>query len=250
MANELLYMPGIGTRFYYSAAAGSASLDVVGSDSWTSALEDGRGALALSGGTAFNFSIPGMSGSHTIEYWIKLTGWANTGTSHQWGYIGSRNLSYELWRPKAVSGTNNINMQLDFETADPEDTTVSLSSQNDFIHVAEVFDTSDSNYQLKMYVNGTKVKQHYFNMPWANALVIGGHIDTYGATAPADGFTGKISDVLVTSGVKYTDTFTPARPSLDLDGFTKGGNPIKNFTAPEINYLEIGGVPYKIAVAS
>lgn len=251
MANELLYVPGIGTRFYYDATkAGSITLTEVGSGSFTSALENGRGAIAFNG-KALKFDISyGMQNSRTIEYWMTLTGWNNTGTSHQWGYMTSHNTSFVKWLPKPASGTNNFNMQLDFGDGDPEDTTVSLSSQTDPIHVAQVFDTSDSNYQLKMYINGTKVKEHYYHNPYTTTVVIGGSVSAYNSSSLTDAFTGKISDFLVTDGAKYTSNFTPARPTLDLSGFSKGGNPLENFTAPEINYLEIGGVPYKIAVAS
>lgn len=47
-----------------------------------------------------------------------------------------------------------------------------------------------------------------------------------------------------------TKKLTPARETVDTSTLTKGGNPMKNFAAPEINYLEIGGIPYKIVVAS
>lgn len=252
MANELLYFPGIGTRFFYAAAStGTVTLNEIGSASWSSALEDGHPTFTLAGATGFQFTIGnGMTGSHTIEYWMKLSGWNNTGTSHQCGYIGSRSVGYELWRPKPIVSSNNVNMQLDFDYPDPEDTTVAFSNQTDFVHVAEVFDTSDSNYQLKMYVNGTKVKEHYFQMPWANTVMIGGSISSYGATALADAFTGKISEVLVSSGAKYTSNFTPARYTVDTSAMTKGGSSARNFDAPEISYLEVGGIPYKIVAAS
>lgn len=47
-----------------------------------------------------------------------------------------------------------------------------------------------------------------------------------------------------------TKKLTPARETVDTSTLTKGGNPMKNFAAPEMNYLEIGGIPYKIVVAS
>ena len=251
MANELLYVPGIGSRYYYNATtAGTVTLNQIGSGSFSSALENGHPTITFNG-KAFQFSIgSGMSGSHTIEYWLTLTGWSNTGTSHQWGYINNHNVIYELWRPKPISATNNINFQLDFETSDPEDTNVTLADQTTPVHVAEVFDTSDSNYQLKLYVNGAKVKQHYFNMPWANTIVLGGSVASYGATTLADAFTGKISEFLVSTGAKYTADFTPARATVDKSALTKAGNPVENFTAPEISYLEVDDIPYKIVVAS
>lgn len=252
MANELLYVPGIGSRYYYNATtAGTVTLDKIGSGSFSSAVENGHPTITFNG-KAFQFSIgSGMSGSHTIEYWMTLTGWSNTGTSHQWGYIGSRSVSCEVWRPKPISATNNVNFQLDFlPYTDPEDTSVTLADQTTPVHVAEVFDTSDSNYQLKLYVNGTKVKEHYFQMPWANTIVLGGSVDAYGATALADAFTGKISEFLVSTGAKYTANFTPARYTVDKSALTKAGNPVENFTAPEISYLEVDDIPYKIVVAS
>lgn len=250
MANELLYVPGVGSRYYYNQTAGAVSLDKIGSG-WTSALESGRPAISFNGASAFKFTFgSGMTGSHTIEYWLKLDGWNNSGTSHQWGYISSYNASYELWRPKTVAGTNNVNFQLDFQYNEPEDTAVTLPDQSSWVHVAEVYDTSDSNYQLKLYVNGTKIKEHYFQMAWANTLLLGGSIASASDTAVADGLTGKISDLIVTSGVKYTGTFTPARETVDTSSMTKAGNPIENFTAPEISYLEVEGIPYKIVVAS
>lgn len=251
MANELLYVPGVGTRYYYNAtAAGTVTLTEMGSGTLTSAIENGYPTMTF-GGKALKFSIGnGMQNSRTIEYWMTLTGWNNTGTSHQWGYFGSRSVGFVKWLPKPITGTNNFNMQLDFGDGDPEDTTVSLTSQSDIVHVAQVFDTSDSNYQLKMYINGTKVKEHYYHNPWTNVILIGGSIAETDDTTLTDAFTGKISDFLVTDGAKYTANFTPARPNLKLANFSKGGNPIQGFTAPEMNYLEIGGIPYKIAVAS
>ena len=251
MANEILFVPGIGSRYYYNPTlGGTVSLDKIGSGSFSSALENGHPVITFNG-KAFQFTIgSGMSASHTIEYWLSMPNWDNTGTAHQWGYVGSHNVSYELWRPKPVSGGNTVNFQLDFSYPDPEDTVVTLTDQTTPVHVAEVFDMSDSNYQLKLYVNGTKVKEHYFQMAWANTIVLGGSVDAYQATTLADYFKGKISELIVTSGVKYTANFTPARQTVDVSAMTKAGNPIENFTAPEINYLEIGGVPYKIAVAS
>ena len=251
MANELLYVPGIGSRYYYNATtAGTVTLNQIGSGSFSSAVENGHPTLTFNG-KAFQFTIgSGMSGSHTIEYWLSMPSWNNTGTSHQWGYIGSRSVSYELWRPKPASGTNNVNFQLDFEYPDPEDTSVTLADQTTPVHVAEVFDTSDSNYQLKLYVNGTKVKQHYFNLPWANTIVLGGSVSSYGATSLADAFTGKISEFLVSTGAKYTADFTPERATVDKSALTKAGNPVENFTAPEISYLEVDDIPYKIVAAS
>ena len=251
MANEILFVPGIGSRYYYNPTlGGTVSLDKIGSGSFTSALENGHPTITFNG-KAFQFTIGnGMSTSHTIEYWLSMPNWDNTGTAHQGGYVGSRNGSYELWRPKPVSGGNTVNFQLDFSYPDPEDTVVTLADQTTPVHVAEVFDMSDSNYQLKLYVNGTKVKEHYFQMSWANTIVLGGSVDAYQATALADYFKGKISELIVTSGVKYTANFTPARQTVDVSAMTKAGNPLENFTAPEINYLEVGGIPYKIAVAS
>ena len=226
MANELLYVPGVGTRYYYNAtAAGTVTMSELGSGTLTSALENGKPTMTFNG-KALKFLIGnGMQNSRTIEYWMTLSGWNNVGTSHQWGYFGSRSVSF-------------VN------------TSVSLSSQSDIIHVAQVFDTSDSNYQLKMHINGTKVKEHYYHNPWTNAVLIGGSIAETDDTTLTDYFTGKISDFLVTDGVKYSANFTPARPEVDLSTLAKGGNPIQGFTAPEMNYLEIDGIPYKIAVAS
>lgn len=251
MANEILFVPGIGSRYYYNPTlGGTVSLSKIGSGSFSSALENGHPTITFNG-KAFQFTIGnGMSTSHTIEYWLSMPNWDNTGTAHQWGYVSNHNVSYELWRPKPIIGGNTVNFQLDFSYPDPEDTVVTLTDQTTPVHVAEVFDMSDSNYQLKLYVNGTKVKEHYFQMGWANTVVIGGSVDAYQATALADYFKGKISELIVTSGVKYTANFTPARQTVDVSAMTKAGNPLENFTAPEINYLEVDGIPYKIAVAS
>lgn len=251
MANELLYVPGIGSRYYYNPTlAGTVYLDKIGNGSFSSAIENGHPTITFNG-KAFQFTIGnGMTGSHTIEYWMTLSGWNNAGTSHQWGHISSRNVSYELWRPKPIAGGNTVNMQLDFQYNEPEDTVITLPDQTSPVHVAEVYDQSDSNYQLKLYVNGTKVKEHYYYNAYTNTITLGGSVDAYGATALADAFTGKISELIVTSGVKYTANFTPTRQTVDTSAMTKDGNPVENFTAPEISYLEIGGIPYKIVAAS
>ncbi len=250
MANELLYVPGVGTRYYYNpTTAGTVTMTEIGSGTLTSALENGRPVMTF-GGKALKFSIGnGMQNSRTIEYWMTLSGWNNAGTSHQWGYLGSRSVGFVKWLPKPVTGTNNVNFQLDFGDGDPEDTVVTLPDQSSPVHVAQVFDTSDSNYQLKLYVNGTKVKEHYYHNPWTNVILIGGSIAETNDTTLTDAFTGKISDFLVTDSAKYTANFTPARPNVNLKSLSKGGNPIQGFTAPEMNYLEIDGIPYKIAVA-
>lgn len=255
MANEILYVPGIGTRYYYDPnIAGTPTLAEIGSGSHSSAIENGNPTFTFNG-KALQFSMPyvqsaGLNGSHTIEYWMTLTDWNNTGASHQYGYFGSHSVSFVKILPKPISGTNNINLQLDFGDGDPEDTTVTLPDQTSPIHLAHVFDTSDSNYQLKLFVNGTKVKEHYFHMPWGNTIMLGGSIASYGATALADSFSGKISDFLVSSGAKYTSTFTPARPTVNTGALSKAGNPINGFAAPEISYLEVADIPYKIVVAS
>ena len=249
MANELLYVPGVGTRYYYNpTTAGTVTMTEIGSGTLTSALENGRPVMTF-GGKALKFSIGnGMQNSRTIEYWMTLSGWNNAGTSHQWGYFGTYP-NFVKWLPKTVAGTNNITLQLAFPDSDPEDTVVTLPDQTSPVHVAQVFDTSDSNYQLKLYINGTKVKEHYLHNPWTNVILIGGSITAGNDTTLTDAFTGKISDFLVTDGAKYTANFTPARPNVNLKSLSKGGNPIQGFTAPEMNYLEIDGIPYKIAVA-
>ena len=82
MANEILFVPGIGSRYYYNPTlGGTVSLDKIGSGSFTSALENGHPTITFNG-KAFQFTIGnGMSTSHTIEYWLSMPNWDNTGTA-------------------------------------------------------------------------------------------------------------------------------------------------------------------------
>lgn len=248
MANELLYVPGIGTRYYY-ASNNNVTLTEIGSGTLTSALESNYPTMTFGGNKCLYFAFgSGISSTNlTIEYWMSMPSWNNTGTIHQWGHFSS---GYSLWRPIPASGSNNVNFQLDFSYPDPEDTVVALADQTTPVHVAEVYDRTDSNYQLKLYVNGTKVKEHYLNRIWDNAFVLGGSISSASATAPTDSYVGKISQVLISTTAKYTANFTPARYTVDTSSMLKAGNPVEGFTAPEISYLDVGGIPYKIVVAS
>lgn len=251
MANELLYVPGVGTRYFYDKnKLGAVLLAEIGASNWKSGLVDGHPCFTLSG-TAFKFTTgSAFTGSHTVEYWLKLDGWTNAGTTHLFG--NSRYNNFYGVAPAAVAGSNNISLKLyfDFDGSGDQTTTVTLPNQSGWVHIAAVYEYSASNYKVNLYVNGTKVAEHYLQLIGSMRLLFGGSITGDSDTTLHDAFIGKMANIIVTSGVKYTGNFTPARETVDTSTLTKGGNPMKNFAAPEINYLEIGGIPYKIAAAS
>ncbi len=251
MANELLYVPGVGTRYFYDKnKLGTVLLAEIGASNWNSGLVDGHPCFTLSG-TAFKFTTGNaFTGSHTVEYWLKLDDWTNAGTTHFFG--NSRYNNFYGVAPAAVTGSNNISLKLyfDFDGSGDQTTTVTLPNQSGWVHIAAVYEYSASNYKVNLYVNGTKVAEHYLQLIGSMRLLFGGSITGDSDTTLHDAFIGKMANIIVTSGVKYTGNFTPARETVDTSTLTKGGNPMKNFAAPEINYLEIGGIPYKIVVAS
>lgn len=249
MANEILYVPGVGTRYFYNKnTLGTVSLTEIGSSNWTSQLVDGHPCFTLSG-TAFKFTTgSAFTGSHTVEYWINLDGWTNAGTTHLFG--NSRYNNFYGVAPAVVSGGNNISLKLyfDFEGSGDQTTTVTLPSQSGWVHIAAVYEYSASNYKVNLYVNGTKVAEHYLQLMGSMRLLFGGSITDDSDTALNDAFVGKMANIIVTSGLKYTETFTPAWDEVDVSGLTEGGDKLRNFTTPEIEYLDAGNVPYKIAV--
>lgn len=249
MANEILYVPGVGTRYFYNKnTLGTVSLDEIGSSNWTSQLVDGHPCFALSG-TAFKFTTgSAFTGSHTVEYWLKLDGWANTGTAHVFGNSGFNNF-YGV-APAVVSGGNNISLKLyfDFDGSSDQATTVTLPSQSGWVHIAAVYEYNTPDYKVNVYVNGTKVAEHYLQLMGSMRLMFGGSVTADSDTALNDAFTGKMANIIVTSGLKYTGNFTPAWDEVDVSGLAEGGDKMRNFTAPEIEYLDAGNVPYKIAV--
>ena len=249
MANEILYVPGVGTRYFYDKnTLGTVSLTEIGSSNWTSQLVDGHPCFTLSG-TAFKFTTgTAFTGSHTVEYWLNLDGWTNAGTTHLFG--NSRFNNFYGVAPVVVAGSNNISLKLyfDFDGSGDQTTTVTLPSQSGWVHIAAVYEYSSSNYKVNLYVNGTKVAEHYLQLMGSMRLMFGGSITDDSDTTLHDAFVGKLANIIVSSGLKYTDTFTPAWDEVDVSGLAEGGDKMRNFTSPEIEYLDAGNVPYKISV--
>ena len=247
MANELLYVPGVGTRYFYDKnKLGTVLLAEIGASNWKSGLVDGHPCFTLSG-TAFKFTTgSAFTGSHTVEYWLKLDGWSNAGTTHLFG--NSRYNNFYGVAPVVVSGGNNISLKLyfDFTGSGDQTTTVTLPDQSGWVHIAAVYEYSASNYKVNLYVNGTKVAEHYLQLMGSMRLLFGGSITGDSDTTLHDAFVGKMANIIVTSGLKYTETFTPAWDKVDVSGLTEGGDKMHNFTSPEIGYLDVGNVPYKI----
>ena len=247
MANELLYVPGVGTRYFYDKnKLGTVLLAEIGASNWKSGLVDGHPCFTLSG-TAFKFTTgSAFTGSHTVEYWLKLDGWTNAGTTHLFG--NSRYNNFYGVAPVVVSGGNNISLKLyfDFTGSGDQTTTVTLPDQSGWVHIAAVYEYSASNYKVNLYVNGTKVAEHYLQLMGSMRLLFGGSITGDSDTTLHDAFVGKMANIIVTSGLKYTETFTPAWDKVDVSGLTEGGDKMHNFTSPEIEYLDVGNVPYKI----
>ena len=247
MANELLYVPGVGTRYFYDKnKLGTVLLAEIGASNWNSGLVDGHPCFTLSG-TAFKFTTAqAFTGSHTVEYWLKLDDWTNAGTAHLFG--NSRYNNFYGVAPVVVSGGNNISLKLyfDFTGSGDQTTTVTLPDQSGWVHIAAVYEYSAANYKVNLYVNGTKAAEHYLQLTASMRLVFGGAVETDSATTLFDFFTGKMANIIVSSGVKYTANFTPAWDKVDVSALTESGDKMHNFTSPEIGYLDVGNVPYKI----
>lgn len=247
MANEIFYMPGVGTRYYYdSTALGTVTLTELGATNWTTSIVDGHPCFNLSG-TAFKFVTgTAYTGSHTVEYWINLSGWTNTGTSHLFGNSRFNNL-YGI-KPTVVSGTNNISLKLffDFTGTGEETATVTLQSQSGWVHIAAVYEYGTGANQVSIYANGTKVIDHYLQMMGSMRLLFGGTIEEDTDTSLLNSFTGKLGGIIVTAGAKYTSSFTPAWDKVNVKNLTEGGDKTKNFTAPEIEYLDVDSILYKL----
>lgn len=248
MANELLYVPGVGTRYFYDKnKLGTVLLAEIGASNWKSGLVDGHPCFTLSG-TAFKFTTgSAFTGSHTVEYWLKLDDWTNAGTAHLFG--NSRYNNFYGVAPVVVSGGNNISLKLyfDFTGSGDQTTTVTLPNQSGWVHIAAVYEYGASNYKVNLYVNGTKVAEHYLQLMGSMRLLFGGSITGDSDTTLHDAFVGKMANIIVSSGVKYTANFTPAWAKVDVSALTESGDKMHNFTSPEIEYLDAGNIPYKIS---
>jgi hypothetical protein len=220
MSNTLLYIPCNGTRYYYnSTVLGGITESLLGSGSLNCNNDGSKTYYQFSDDYALNYIFNNTINSNlTIEYWINLSSWTNTGTSI--GYSNSRWQNFAALIPEPQLGSNTVTFKPYYGRTTYPTADVTLSSQSDWVHVAFTWDISSQ--EGKWYINGNLLlTSSGLGMMYYSRLILGGMATD--DTTLDNKFTGKISNIIMTEGIKYTSTFTPGYFSPDKTDLTSVG---------------------------